>query len=108
MRLAVLFLVVLTLGSCATLTGQMGRGYRDDANVTAAVRAALAGDENLSSGAQIGVDTNQGNVHLVGAVGSEIERLRAAAVARKVAGVFKVTNSLHVAGDRAARGQDES
>ena len=92
MRIMMIGALLACVG-CAALTG---KGQRDDATITAAVRAKLATDENLSSGAQIEVATTDGNVHLSGIVASEIERLRAAEVARKIEGVFKVTNRLQV------------
>src|SRR5262249_41142436 len=69
---------------------------RRDAAVAAAVRSALATDENLPMGTTIGVETHHGNVQLSGTVGSGLARLRAAQGARDVHGVSKVTNHLQV------------
>ncbi len=101
--IVVLIVLVLAFVGCATLTGH--RSEHDDAALAAAVKSALATDENLSTAAKISVDTTHGNVYLTGIIGSELERLRAAEVARKVEGVFKVTNRLQVADEVPARRQ---
>jgi len=67
----------------------------DDASITAAVKAKLAG-EKLSTVTKVDVDTRNGIVTLTGNVNSETMRQRAVEIAREVEGVRNVVNNLRV------------
>lgn len=67
----------------------------DDAAITAAVSARLAGDPDLSA-VKIDVDTKDGKVTLSGPAPSEAARARAAELAISVKGVLAIDNQLVV------------
>jgi len=75
-------------------TAQMGE-FIDDAAITAAVSARLAGDPDLSA-IKIDVDTRDGKVTLSGPAPSEAARARAAELAISVKGVLGIDNQLVV------------
>ncbi len=91
-------LIALAFVGCTAMTGKSAGRNVDDAAITAGVKAKLAADESLSTITRIDVDTNDGTVYLNGIVDNEIDRLRAAELARQVHGVYKVTNNLTVKG----------
>ncbi|HEY8099437.1 MAG TPA: BON domain-containing protein [Burkholderiaceae bacterium] len=67
----------------------------DDGVITAKVKAALLGAEDLKS-MDISVATNKGDVQLSGFVDNDNQIARAAEVAKNVEGVTSVTNQLSV------------
>jgi hyperosmotically inducible periplasmic protein len=67
----------------------------DDASITAKVRAALIDDPRTKSH-QIEVTTNDGVVQLGGFVDTATNKAAAEQIARRVAGVTRVTNRLEV------------
>jgi hyperosmotically inducible protein len=67
----------------------------DDAAITAAVSARLAGDPDLSA-LRIDVDTRDGKVTLSGPAPTEAARARAAELATSVKGVLGIDNKLVV------------
>lgn len=67
-----------------------------DAAITAKVNAALAADTKLSA-LKIDVDTEAGNVELIGTAPDEASRERATTLAAAVDGVVTVENRLTVA-----------
>ncbi len=67
----------------------------DDAAITAAVSARLAGDPDLSA-VKIDVDTRDGKVTLSGPAPTEAARARAAELAISVKGVLAIDNQLVV------------
>ncbi len=69
----------------------------DDATIGTRLKAALAGDPELSA-LKINVDTTQGNVRLRGEVKSLALRRKAEDLARKIEGVKSVDNQLVVTG----------
>lgn len=72
------------------------RASVDDAGITVAVNAALAGDPKLSA-LKIDVDTSNGRVELKGTAPDDSSRRRASDLARAVKGVVAVDNRLVVA-----------
>ncbi len=91
--LTVSMLVVIGCASSATesSTGEM----IDDTVITTKVKAAIFQDEELSA-SEINVETFKGVVQLSGFVSDRSDVPRAAVVARGVAGVVSVRNSLVV------------
>lgn len=90
-------MVALGVVGCATVIGRSSKPNVDDAKITAEVEENLA-EENLPVLNQIEVHTTHGVVELNGTVDSEMERLRAAELARQAKGVHKVSNNLKVRG----------
>lgn len=72
------------------------RASVDDAGITVAVNAALAGDPKLSA-LKIDVDTSNGRVELKGTAPDDSSRRRASDLAKAVKGVVTVDNRLVVA-----------
>jgi hyperosmotically inducible protein len=95
--MGVVAVVMLLLAACSGMTGKTLGENIDDAGITAAVKAKLAG-EKISTVTRIDVDTNQGVVALNGTVQSEAMRARAGQIARDVKGVRDVVNNLKVQG----------
>jgi hyperosmotically inducible periplasmic protein len=93
--LAAVLIIVLT--GCTALTGKTAGQTIDDAGITAAVKAKLAG-EKLGTVTKIDVDTNKGIVHLTGNVENLATKARATEVARRVSGVKDVVNNLKIQG----------
>ena len=87
--------IMMLLAACSSMTGKTLGENIDDAGITTAVKAKLAG-EKISTVTRIDVDTNQGVVALNGTVASEAMRVRAAEIARQVKGVRDVVNNLKV------------
>lgn len=86
-------LAAIDLTACTTLTGRsVGRNI-DDASITAAVKANLAGDEARSL-TTVDVDTVAGTVYLNGTVKDMPSKRKAEALARDVSGVKRVVNNL--------------
>ncbi|MDP3873981.1 MAG: BON domain-containing protein [Methyloversatilis sp.] len=80
--------------SAGETTAQMG-DFIDDAAITAAVSARLAGDPDLSA-IKIDVDTRDGKVTLSGPAPTEAARARAAELTISVKGVLGIDNQLVV------------
>ena len=91
--LTVSMLLVIGCASSATesSTGEM----IDDTVITTKVKAAIFQDDELSA-SEINVETFKGVVQLSGFVSDRSDVTRAAVVARGVAGVVSVRNSLVV------------
>jgi osmotically-inducible protein OsmY len=87
--------IMMLLAACSSMSGKTLGENIDDAGITAAVKAKLAG-EKISTVTRIDVDTNQGVVALNGTVSSEAMRVRAGQIARDVKGVRDVVNNLKV------------
>ena len=89
-------ITVLFLAACAaTPTAESTGEYVDDASITAKVKTALLRDPEVS-GLAINVDTFKGTVQLSGFANTERERQRAVTLARSVAGVQAVQNSIRL------------
>lgn len=87
-----------SLAGCAgTPTRESAGEYIDNSFITARVKTALLGAEDVSSG-NISVASFKGKVQLSGFVPSEADRQRAEAVARDVEGVKTVTNAIEIKG----------
>jgi BON domain len=95
----------LTLIITATLTGALGAcataykcGFDDcagDARITAQVRALIDQHPALEAPNSIQIQTEHHVVYLFGQVNSEVERSEAEALARQVAGVHRVVDSIN-------------
>lgn len=86
------------LAGCASAPAQESAGeYIDNSLITAKVKTALLGAEDVSSG-NISVASFKGKVQLSGFVPSEADKLRAEALARDVEGVKTVTNAIEIKG----------
>lgn len=72
---------------------QLAAEQADDGAITEKVKAAIAADAALA-GADISVETKQGEVHLNGTVGNAGDVQKATALAFSVSGVKKVQNNL--------------
>jgi hyperosmotically inducible protein len=68
---------------------------RDDAKITAAVKAKLVADKARNLVA-VNVDTRGGAVHLKGTVQTDQDRMEAERLAKETTGVVSVTNDLKV------------
>jgi len=88
-------LLVAALAGCASgpRTDTAGQ-YVDDSTITAKVKTQLASDAGLSSASAIHVETHQGVVQLSGFVDSKDQEHRAVTIARNVAGVRSVDDSI--------------
>jgi osmotically-inducible protein OsmY len=82
-----------TSGGDAERTGAKAGRVIDDSVITGKVKAALIADPTTKAH-QIEVETFKGTVQLSGWVDSDTARTRASEVARNVAGVRDVKNSL--------------
>lgn len=89
-------LSIVSVGGCAATRTHEGTGqYVDDAAITTKVKAAILGESTLKV-AEINVETFKGVVQLSGFVSSASDIPTAVRIARQVAGVTSVTNSLQV------------
>jgi osmotically-inducible protein OsmY len=88
-------LVVALLSGCQAMTGKTAGQTMDDAAVTTAVKAKLAGEKAITM-TRIDVDTNRGVVSLNGVVDDPAMKARAEELAKQVKGVQQVNNNLQV------------
>jgi osmotically-inducible protein OsmY len=86
---------VAAVGCTPTRTRETAGETVDDSVITAKVKTALV-DDPTTKARQISVETYRGVVQLSGFVDSSVEKSRASEVAKKVAGVKDVRNSLEV------------
>jgi osmotically-inducible protein OsmY len=93
-----LMMVTLACGLVACSTTQSAGQQIDDAAITAAVKAKLAGDPDTAA-INIDVDTNDAVVTLSGKVATSAERSEAERLARETDGVARVINNLTVGDD---------
>lgn len=87
--------MLVVIGCASTPTGSSTGEMIDDTVITTKVKAAIFQDDELSA-SEINVETFKGVVQLSGFVSDRSDVPKAAAVARGVAGVVSVTNSLVV------------
>lgn len=92
---SVAVLAVALLTGCQAMTGKTAGQTVDDAGITTAVKAKLAGEKAVTL-TRIDVDTNQGVVALNGVVDTSATKQRAEELARQVNGVKSVVNNLQV------------
>lgn len=91
-----LILVLLTVMGCGSTQKQEGTGeYLDDTVITTKVKAAILNEPTLKS-AEINVETFKGVVQLSGFVSSSASINKAIEVAKGVAGVKSLRNSMHL------------
>lgn len=94
-----LFLAVTLVpfvGGCASTSKQEGTGeYIDDSVITSKVKTAIFNDPDLKV-AEINVETYKGVVQLSGFVSSSAAASKAVSLARGVAGVKSVKNSMQI------------
>lgn len=95
--LAAAALVAALAGCSSTPTQESAGEYFDNSLITARVKTALLGAEDLSSG-NISVASFKGKVQLSGFAPSETDRRRAELIARDVEGVRAVTNAIEIKG----------
>lgn len=87
---------VLAATGCSVARDQQSVGsYVDDSAITAAVKAKMAEDKNVSATA-ISVETLKGTVQLSGFAKSQAEKDRAENIARNTKDVKAVRNSIVV------------
>jgi osmotically-inducible protein OsmY len=92
----ILAILVASLLGCAGTRTQEGTGeYFDDTVITGKVKAAILNEPSLKS-AEINVETFKGVVQLSGFVSSSGDIDKAVQVARGVAGVTSVKNSMRL------------
>ena len=95
-RSLLVLLVIAVIAGCAGSRTQESTGeYFDDSTITAKVKAAILGDQELKV-LQINVETFKGVVQLSGFVNSPPMVSRAVEVASRVSGVKSVKNNLIV------------
>lgn len=90
-----LLVIFVLMASCRTPAGRTPGAVVDDTTITSKVKAKLL-DDPMTKGLSIYVDTFEGNVTLTGAVASQEERRRAIELARSVAGVKTVKDTLNI------------
>jgi osmotically-inducible protein OsmY len=91
---AVIAAVAIALAGCAGTATRTGE-YVDDSMITTKVKEAMAVDKDVSAH-DISVTTNNGVVHLTGVAHSRAEAQKAVQLARNVAGVRSVENSIEI------------
>ena len=88
--------VFILLAGCASTDTTSGTGeYIDDTVITTKVKAAIFNDSSLKS-SEINVETFKARVQLSGFVGSQEDIDTAVRLARTVAGVESVVNSMRL------------
>ena len=103
---AVLLVVALAVGACASTRTTKSAGEQvDDSVTTGRVKAALIADPTTKAH-QIDVETFKGTVQLNGFVDSSASKQRASEVAKSTKGVTAVRNNLTVRGDGGPSGSE--
>lgn len=95
--LAAIALIAAFAGCTSTPAQESAGEYFDNSLITAKVKSALIGAENLRAG-NISVASFKGKVQLSGFVPSETDRQRAEVIARDIEGVKVVTNAIEIKG----------
>ena len=95
--LAAAALAAALAGCTSTPTQESAGEYFDNSLITAKVKSALIGAEDLSAG-NISVASFKGKVQLSGFVPNETDKQRAEVIARDVEGVKVVTNAIEIKG----------
>jgi osmotically-inducible protein OsmY len=93
--------LLLSLGVAVVLgcsANQSPQRQVNDAAITSTVKSQLATDIELSTIANVDVNTTDGAVTLTGQVPTPEARRRAEEITRNVDGVVRVTNNIQVAG----------
>ena len=89
------FVLLVAVAGCTSMTGQTAGQYVDDSTITASVKAKLTADK-AANFTRIDVDTTNQIVALNGIVESPEQKARAEQLAGQVSGVRRVTNNLQV------------
>jgi osmotically-inducible protein OsmY len=93
---AVAGITIITATGCSVARNQQTAGsFVDDAGITAAVKAKMAEDKNVSA-TSISVETLNGTVQLSGFAKSQTEKTQAENIARNTKNVREVRNSIVV------------
>ena len=95
----VLVLFMFLAAGCQSMTGETAGQNMDDASITSAVKAKLAG-ERMGTLTQVGVETVRNTVYLTGVVPTADDKRRAGQIASGVGGVQNVVNNLQVRGSQ--------
>jgi hyperosmotically inducible protein len=103
---AVLLVVAMAVGACASTRTTKSAGEQvDDSVTTGRVKAALIADP-VTKAHQIDVETFKGTVQLNGFVDTSASKTRAAQVAKNTKGVTAVRNNLTVRADSGPSGSE--
>ena len=94
-RLTVTLAVLFFLNGCQAMTGETAGQNLDDGVLTTSVKSSLASDK-LVTLTRVGVETDNGIVHLTGEVETADQKARIGSIASQVKGVKRVVNSLQV------------
>ena len=94
-HVAVLVLFVCLSAACQSMTGETAGENVNDASITSAVKAKLAG-ERMGTLTQVNVETVRSIVYLTGVVPTADDKMRATDITRKVNGVKDVVNNLQI------------
>jgi osmotically-inducible protein OsmY len=84
------------LGACALSKGSGATTTKDDARITAAVKAAINRHPDLGPPNQIYVDTRERVVYLTGTVDDSLTGENATSVAKSIHGVTEVVDNISV------------
>jgi hyperosmotically inducible periplasmic protein len=93
--LAITLVVLSFMTGCQAMTGATLGENIDDGTLTSYVKTKLAGDK-LVTLTRVGVETNNGVVHLTGEVETAEQKSHIGSLASEVKGVKKVVNNLQV------------
>jgi osmotically-inducible protein OsmY len=93
--LTVMLAVLFFMTGCQALTGATMGENIDDGTLTSYVKTKLASDR-LVTLTRVGVETNNGVVHLTGEVETAEQKSRIGSLASQVGGVTRVVNNLQV------------
>ena len=94
-RLTVTLAVLFFLNGCQAMTGETAGQNLDDGVLTTSVKSSLASDK-LVTLTRVGVETDNGIVHLTGEVETADQKARIGSIASQVKGVKRVVNNLQV------------
>ena len=94
-RLTVTLAVLFFLNGCQAMTGETAGQNLDDGVLTTSVKSSLASDK-LVTLTRVGVETDNGIVHLTGEVETAEQKARIGSIASQVKGVKRVVNNLQV------------
>lgn len=86
----------LALQGCLSSPQCTSQECRNDAKITADIKARLSEHRELSGPNSVYVQTRGGVVYLTGQVATDLQRQTAESVAREVPGVGKVVNSIAI------------
>jgi osmotically-inducible protein OsmY len=93
--LTVISAILLFLNGCRTVRGENVGENLDDGALATSVKTQLASDK-LVTLTRVGVETNNGIVHLTGEVETTDQKSRVGLVTSQVKGVKQVVNNLQV------------